>query len=90
MNVQPLQVISIILKKDGSQLKGHLITLSDEEIILSSKEFFACPGAFAFQAHFFRGQAILKDVVFADGQFTFYLEILSICFRPGLLIDTVT
>lgn len=87
MQINPLERIDVHLKHEGSDIEACLMSLSDAEIKLSSRGYLPAKGLIDFSAKHFQGQAGINKILFEDGKFIYYLEIYTIHFQPGFLVN---
>ena len=86
--IQPIQPILVTIKTGEHQYEGQMISLSDEQLELSCRDYFEKDTQVLFVAKYFRGMALIKEINFAQCYFTYKLELTQIQFQPGLLINT--
>lgn len=87
MDINPNQSLIVVLKSEACEIVGSLITLSDDALNLKSTQFLKGGGTLSFRSQFFRGHAGVKNITFDTDGFVYELEILTIQFQPGFLID---
>lgn len=88
MQIQPVQPVDVELKCGDVRMRGMLLQLTDDELLVTSKEYLEKDNVISFIARYFRGEAIIKKVMYSEYLFTYTLAINSIRFQPGLLINT--
>jgi hypothetical protein len=87
MDINPTESLVVVLKTEVSEIAGCLVTLTDESLSLKSQHFLQGGGGLSFRSRFFRGHAGIKNITFDKDGFVYELEILTIQFQPGLLIN---
>lgn len=88
MLIQPVQPIFVTLKIGEAQHDSQLISLTDTELELKSHDYLEKGSYVVFLAKYFRGDASIYEISFAQYYFTYKMKIKSIQFQPGLLINT--
>jgi hypothetical protein len=88
MQIRPLEQIDISLKTEETHINGRLISLSDDELRLNSISYLPpTKGMLDFVCKYFHGQGEIKKINFEEDKFTYYLEIYTIHFQPGFLVN---
>ncbi len=88
MLIQPVQPMIVTIKVGESKYDCQMISLSETELELSSSDYLEKESQVFFFAKYFRGNAIIREINFAQFCFTYKLEIERIQFQPGLIINT--
>lgn len=88
MLIQPVQPIDIAMQFGENKYKCQMISLSETELELSCQDYLEKESHVSFITRYFRGNAIIREISFAQYCFTYKLEIATIQFQPGLLINT--
>lgn len=87
MQINPLESIDVSLKYEELLIEGCLVSLSDDEITLNSQSYLPAKGIVEFIAKHFHGYANIKKINFEQDHFVYFLEIYTIHFQPGFLVN---
>ncbi|KTD17820.1 hypothetical protein [Legionella jordanis] len=87
MQIEPLQPVAVTLKCNENYASSLLLELTDSKMKVSSEDYLDKDSLVTFKAQFFYGEAIVSSVQFQDRKFTYTLEIRSIKYQPGLLVN---
>ena len=88
MQIEPIDPVLVKIHVNELESQGYLIEINEKEIKITSKDFFEKDVVILFISRFFKGKALIKKVSYQDCLFTYLLEIHSINYQPGLLINT--
>ncbi|WP_045097172.1 hypothetical protein [Legionella fallonii] len=88
MLIQPVQPVFVTIKIGEEKYDCQMISLSDTELELTSSEYMEKESHVLFFAKYFRGNATINEIKFAQFCFTYKLSIEAIQFQPGLIINT--
>lgn len=88
MLIQPVQPVMILIKYGSEQFECQMVSLSNTELEISCKDYLEMDSVVKFSAQYFRGEAIIRDIKFAQYNFSYKMEISEIRFQPGLVINT--
>lgn len=88
MLIQPIEPVGVTIRIGDSIYEGHMVSLSETELEVSLSDYLEKDSDLIFIAQYFKGEAIIRDIHFAHYCFTYRVEIRSIQFQPGLLINT--
>lgn len=86
--IQPVQPVNVTIKIGKKIYDCQMISLSETELVLNCNDYMEKDSEALFIAKYFRGAATVRDIEFIQFFFTYKLEIDSIQFQPGLLINT--
>ncbi|MCL9683006.1 hypothetical protein [Legionella maioricensis] len=88
MLIQPVQPVIVTIKIGENKYDCQMISLSEAELELSGADYLEKDSEVFFFAKYFRGNAIIREINFAQFCFTYKMEIEKIQFQPGLIINT--
>lgn len=88
MLIQPVQPVMITLKIGDNKFECQMISMTDCELDITCQDYLDKDVSVSFFAKYFRGNATIREITFAQHCFTYKLEIERIQFQPGLLINT--
>lgn len=88
MLIQPVKPVVVLIKIGAIKHDCQMLSLSQTELELSCNEYLEKETNVLFHSKYFRGNAIIREIKFAQFCFTYTLEIEHIEFQPGLLINT--
>lgn len=90
MEIQPLQPVNVFLFPTGKEeIASHLIDIASDRIRVMAQLFIEQKTAVDFKSRFFSGRAIVTAIEFKNHVFTYTLDILTIHFKPGMIINEV-
>ncbi|KTD57564.1 hypothetical protein [Legionella shakespearei] len=88
MLIQPVQPVFITIKIGENKYECQMVSLSEHELEISCNDYLEKDSQVFFVAKYFKGNAVIRDIQFAQYYFTYKMEIERIQFQPGLLINT--
>lgn len=88
MLIQPVQPVGVTIRIGDMSYEGQMVSLSETELEVSLQDYLEKDSEVLFIAQYFKGEATIRDIKFAHYCFTYRIEIKSIQFQPGLLINT--
>jgi hypothetical protein len=86
--IQPIQPVMVTIKIGENQYDCQMISLSETVLELNGHDYVEKERDVLFLAQYFRGKATVRDVTFTHFCFTYKLDIKTIQFQPGLIINT--
>ena len=87
MQIEPIEPLLVVLSQNSRQARGYMKLLTDDELTVSCHEYFEKGKEIHFKSKCFSGIAYLVFTEFSKYNFNYTLRILSIHFKPGLLIN---
>lgn len=88
MLIQPVQPVMVTIKNKDKKFDCHMISLSETELEIGCNDYLEKETQVLFFTKYFRGNATIREIKFAQYCFTYVLKIEQIQFQPGLLINT--
>ena len=88
MLIQPTQSFEVFIKLDSSQYQCQMLSLSENLLELKGIHHIELLTPIEFRSSYFRGVGTIKDVIFDTFYYIFLIQIESIHFQPGFLINT--
>ncbi|WP_298627387.1 hypothetical protein [uncultured Legionella sp.] len=88
MLIQPVQPVYVTIKIGENIYECQMISLSETELVINCNDYMEKDSLVLFIAKYFRGAARIREIEFIQFFFTYKLEIDTIQFQPGLLINT--
>lgn len=88
MLIQPVQPVMVTVKIGESKFDCQMLSLSENELEITSSDYLEKESSVSFFAKYFRGSGIIREIKFAQYCFTYKMDIEKIQFQPGLIINT--
>lgn len=88
MLIQPVQPVYVVVKIGQADHMCQMISLSDNLLELKCNDYFEKESQVSFLGKYFRGRAVIQEIVFSKLHFIYQMNIEEIQFQPGLLINT--
>lgn len=87
MLIQPNHSIPLVLYFKQRQLSAYMSALTDSALTITCETYIDKHSIVSFINPYFRGQGSITKIHFDKAIFTYNLDIASIQFKPGLIIN---